>query len=638
MRNTRRINETVRPGDRDEDGKLKTPHTCYGLGANVVFSVRKMWQYGRVLIPLYLLAAITQSVVRYLWVFLGKFLIEIVQAQAGMTEKNLRPLAALTMFIAVVEILCICGNTVVMELAGCKSLYVRHRTLFELNEKTLKADYQTLEQPHILDMFQRARTAVNDDGRGIAVMLRRILTMGPVIVTLIVSFVTITVLDFRLIIILIVVMMLNYLSSLWSIRQDKLAYWDKISPIYRKQNYIERCTQDFDYAKDIRLFSMKDWLLKKQRKIMDEQEEKTHISRNLWLRHTCIYNTTGIIASGAMYYILITQVLHADIGIGDFTLYIGLCSAFSHSLSDFLWYLQDMQNASRQTDDFRTAMDFDMTEKGNYLDIKTLGDTYTFIFSNVSYRYEGAEDYAIRNLNLTFPAGQRLAVVGLNGAGKTTFIKLLLRLYDVTEGEILVNGINVKKFKKEEYYQLFSPVFQNVELFAFPMSENVSMRTPDKTDRERARENLIKAGLGEKVSGLKNGSETELLKIFREDGIDLSGGERQKLALARALYKNAPVMVLDEPTAALDALAEYELYQNFDRIISDKSAIYISHRLSSTRFCDAIAMFVAGRLVEYGTHDELLALGGEYAKMFAVQAQYYEEDSDDPLAEGRDER
>lgn len=619
---TKRKRDTVFPGERDEEGRLKTPHTCYGLVANIVYTFRKMWKYGRKIIMLVLLAAVTRSVVRYLWVFLGKFLIEIVQAQSGMMQKDLRPLFMLSGCIAVIEIVCICGNTIIMQMANSEILYIRHRTLNELSAKTLTADYQMLEQPHILDLFQRARIAAGEDA-GIGIMMRKILTMGSVIVTLIVSFVTITVLDFRLILMLFLVMMVNHLSSLWSIRQDKVKCWDKLSPIFRKRNYLDRCTQDFDFAKDIRLFSVKDWLLKKQREIMDEHEKKIHISRNLWLRHICIYNTTGIIASGAMYYILITQVLHADIGIGDFTLYIGLCGAFSQSLSDFLWYLQDMQHASRQMDDFRTAVDFDMGEKEYYLSMDTLGESYTFTFRNVSYRYEGAEDYAIRNLNLTFPAGQRLAVVGLNGAGKTTFIKLLLRLYDVMEGEILVNGINVKRFKKADYYKLFSPIFQNVELYAFPMSENVSMKSPGRTDKLRARECLIKAGLGKKLLSLKKGCETELLKIIDEDGIDLSGGERQKLALARALYKDAPIMVLDEPTAALDALAEYELYQNFDSIISDKSAIYISHRLSSTRFCDVIAMFVAGRLVEYGTHDELLARGGEYAKMFAVQAQYY---------------
>ncbi|MBP3579364.1 MAG: ABC transporter ATP-binding protein, partial [Lachnospiraceae bacterium] len=174
------------------------------------------------------------------------------------------------------------------------------------------------------------------------------------------------------------------------------------------------------------------------------------------------------------------------------------------------------------------------------------------------------------------------------------------------------------------YYKLFAPVFQNVELFAFPMAENVSMQSPENTDKVLARTCVDMAGMKEKVDGLEHGIDTELLKVVHEDGVDLSGGEKQKLALARALYKNAPVIVLDEPTAALDSLAEYELYQNFDKMIQEKSAVYISHRLSSTRFCDVIAMFVAGEMVEYGTHEELLAKGGAYAEIFEVQAQYYE--------------
>ena len=219
-------------------------------------------------------------------------------------------------------------------------------------------------------------------------------------------------------------------------------------------------------------------------------------------------------------------------------------------------------------------------------------------------------------------------MVGLNGAGKTTFIKLLLRLYDVTEGEILLNGIDIRRFKREEYYRLFAPVFQNVELFAFPMAENVSMKRPEDTDKARAEDCLIKAGMQEKLESLAKGVDTEVLKVLHDDGIDLSGGEKQKLALAKALYKNAPVMVLDEPTAALDALAEYELYKNFDEIIGNKSAVYISHRLSSTRFCDSIAMFKAGELVEYGTHEELLKQNGAYAEMYEIQAQYYKEGKD----------
>ena len=196
----------------------------------------------------------------------------------------------------------------------------------------------------------------------------------------------------------------------------------------------------------------------------------------------------------------------------------------------------------------------------------------------------------------------------------------------MTEGEILLNGTNINRFRRKEYFTLFAPAFQNVEIFAFPISENVSMKRPEETDCELAEKYLEQAGLADKLAELKDGVHTELLKVLHDDGVDLSGGEKQKLALARALYKDAPIIVLDEPTAALDALAEYRLYKSFDEMIGKKSAVYISHRLSSTRFCDNIAMFVAGKLVEYGTHEALLAKKGAYAEMFEIQAQYYKDE------------
>lgn len=222
--------------------------------------------------------------------------------------------------------------------------------------------------------------------------------------------------------------------------------------------------------------------------------------------------------------------------------------------------------------------------------------------------------------------GEKLAVVGLNGAGKTTMIKLLLRLYDPTEGAITLNGIDIRSFKREDYYKLFSPVFQDTEVFAFPISENISMDPAAITDNDKAYRCAIEAGLKERVDSLKKGILTELLKVVDDEGVDFSGGEKQKLSLARALYKGAPIVVLDEPTSALDALAEQKLYENFDKMTDSKSAVYISHRLASTRFCDHVAMFKDGSMIEYGTHDSLMEKAGEYAKMFNLQAQYYREE------------
>jgi len=253
---------------------------------------------------------------------------------------------------------------------------------------------------------------------------------------------------------------------------------------------------------------------------------------------------------------------------------------------------------------------------------------YKFQFEDVSFCYNGSDTYALKNINLTLEAGKRLAVVGLNGAGKTTFIKLLCRLYEPTKGRILLNGIDIKTYDLVSYQALLSPVFQEINLFAFPLSENVSMKTPELTDKDLALTCLGLAGLSEKIESLPNGIQTEMLKVLHEDGIDLSGGEKQKMALARALYKDAPIIVLDEPTAALDALAEYKLYMDFDKMIGNKTSVYISHRLSSTRFCHAIAMFKGGEIIEYGTHDELLTKDGEYASMFAMQAKYYKDNEE----------
>ena len=356
-----------------------------------------------------------------------------------------------------------------------------------------------------------------------------------------------------------------------------------------------------------------------------EKQNKMLYSRNLWIYNSIFAHGISMISQACVYTILIFSVIDRNMSIGNFTLYLGLSTTFSSALTQFLNSMGSFKERSMQVDDFRSFMDLKTDDETDCIPVPK-AEKYTFEFKDVSFQYDGAEDYALKHLTLTLEAGQKLAVVGLNGAGKTTFIKLLLRLYDVTEGMILLNGTDIRKFKRSEYYKLFSPVFQNVEIFAFPMAENVSMKRPGDTDRALSKACLIQAGMQEKLDSLSEGVDTQLLKVLHDNGIDLSGGEKQKLALARALYKNAPVIVLDEPTAALDALAEYNLYKNFNEMIGNKSAVYISHRLSSTRFCDSIAMFKAGEMVEYGTHDELLKAGGAYAEMFEIQAQYYKDE------------
>lgn len=253
---------------------------------------------------------------------------------------------------------------------------------------------------------------------------------------------------------------------------------------------------------------------------------------------------------------------------------------------------------------------------------------YEIEFRDVSFKYPGAEDYALRHVSMKFRVGERLAVVGQNGSGKTTFIKLLCRLYDPTEGVILLNGIDIRKYSYEEYIALFSVVFQDFQLMSFSLGENVAAAV--EYDTGRVLDCLGKAGFSERLKTLPKGLETMLNKDFDESGVQVSGGEAQKIALARALYKDAPFVILDEPTAALDPIAEMEVYTKFDEICGDKTAVYISHRLSSCRFCDQIAVFDEGSIVQFGTHDMLVSNeNGKYAALWNVQAQYYTEKTTD---------
>ncbi|MCH5258629.1 MAG: ATP-binding cassette domain-containing protein [Lachnospiraceae bacterium] len=255
---------------------------------------------------------------------------------------------------------------------------------------------------------------------------------------------------------------------------------------------------------------------------------------------------------------------------------------------------------------------------------KRSDNQYQIEFKNVSFRYPGREDWALKDFSLKLTVGEKLAIVGMNGSGKTTMIKLLCRLYDPQEGEILLNGVDIRKFKQADYLSLFSVVFQDYVLFPFQLGENVAINR--EYEANKVGTCLEDVGLRDRLADMENGIQTYLYKDYDDNGVEVSGGEAQKIAIARAVYKDAPFILLDEPTAALDPKAEYEIYTNFDKITGDKTAIYISHRLSSCRFCEKIAVFHEGRLIQTGTHEELLKdRDGKYYEMWNAQAKYYKE-------------
>jgi len=280
-------------------------------------------------------------------------------------------------------------------------------------------------------------------------------------------------------------------------------------------------------------------------------------------------------------------------------------------------------NEGQYAHDFFVFMDKDLGEKGGDL-AAIKEDTLEIEFKDVSFKYPKTDRYIFQHLNLKIEKGERLAIVGINGAGKSTLVKLMLGLFQVTEGEILINGSPLNSYNRLALWSMFSVVFQDINILAFNLKENIACRSYE-IDEERVREALDKVGLSDKVYSFEKGLDQMMLKIIEEDGALMSGGESQKLAIARALYKDANMVIMDEPTAALDALAEAEIYQDFSKLIKGKTAVYISHRLASTKFCDKIALFDNDGLCEYGNHTELMRKHGSYYKMFTVQGKYYRE-------------
>ena len=252
---------------------------------------------------------------------------------------------------------------------------------------------------------------------------------------------------------------------------------------------------------------------------------------------------------------------------------------------------------------------------------KRQDNRFSVEFINVSFKYPGADTYVIKDLNLKFVIGEKMAIVGKNGSGKTTFVKLLCRLYDVTEGCIKVNDVDIRKYDYKDYCALFSVVFQDFHMFAFPVGENIAAGS--EVDEELAVDAMKKAGLGERLSTLSDGLRTCIGKDYDENGVSFSGGEKQKLAIARAIYKDAPFVIMDEPTAALDPEAEAEVFEGFDKMVGKKTAIYISHRLASCKFCEDILVFDQGKVVQHGSHEELEKQEGLYRQLWNAQAQYY---------------
>lgn len=386
----------------------------------------------------------------------------------------------------------------------------------------------------------------------------------------------------------------------------------------------------YSSGKDIRLYGMAESLLGFRVNLKSEHHRLSMRLSWKWAALKAADVALSHVLKFCVYLILLYAALSGQITVGSIARYVScvmlLLAAASEAVSNVQRAIVNHTYLKR----YFSYLDIPNPMYQGSLTVEKRDDNEYFVeFRDVSFRYPNTESYALRHVNLKFRIGEKLAIVGRNGSGKTTFIKLMCRLYDPTEGQILLNGVDIRKYDYDEYMSIFSIVFQDFRLFGFRLGENVAAGSS--YDPQRAAHCLEQAGFGERLAAMPEGTDTFLYKEFDESGMEISGGEAQKVALARALYKDAPFLILDEPTSALDPVSEYEVYSSFNEIAGDKTTIYISHRLASCRFCDKIAVFDSGRIVQTGSHDTLLAdAGGTYHALWHAQAQYYTEENSFP--------
>lgn len=609
-------------------------HKEFGLFSNLKFVLKVMKKYSPILLFLLPVAAILSVGNRYTTAFLTKWIIDIITAKGTVLQ-----LIKVGIFFSVIFILLWNLNAWYNSQVETKCIIARLKLILEKNHITMTMPFIYTEEPDMLDCNQRASQAVGGNYQGVEGMMHVFFDFAGALGAVIAGLSIISTINYKIVILMIFIGLANFFFSNYANRWCKKNVWDPLAPWWRKRWYMDIALGDFSYAKDIRMFGLKKWLTKKFQEVNQIRYGYQKKNEHMWFWVTFASSTFWLLSQIIIYVYLIRCIINKTITIGNFTLYLSATSTFFECVMTMLNSINSFLHNSRYVDDFRSFYDneklrINLPETTQKKEILKPQKSYEFEFQNVSFKYPRAERYALQNISIKINAGERLAVVGLNGAGKSTFIKLLLRLYEPTEGKILLNGTDIQNYDINSYFDVFAPVFQEVNLFAMTFAENISMKAPDETDKELVKKTVIQSGLEEKLNSLEKGLDTQLLKVIYDDGIDLSGGQKQKLALSRALYKNAPVVVLDEPTAALDAIAESKLYSDFDKLIGGKTSIYISHRLSSTQFCNNVAMFKDGKLIEYGTHDSLIKQNGEYANMFKIQAQYYVENDENHNKDG----
>ena len=402
----------------------------------------------------------------------------------------------------------------------------------------------------------------------------------------------------------------------------------------RKMGYLTGKSMEPAAGKDIRIYKMADWLLKRYDRDLDGMNRTYYSIHNWYFIKNAAEALLSAVSNFAIYAYLVYLVLQGEMMVADFVLYFGFANSFSQLTFQALRQALSLGVIGNTFGSIRDYFDVDERRNGNNRIAeealeKIKKQAVTLELRDVSYTYPGQDKPVISHMNLKIEAGEKLALIGLNGAGKTTLVKLICGFYAPSEGEILLNNIPIEEFERQQYYSLLSVLFQDFTLLPTSVDENIASCIRENIDTDELQRALEDSGFAERYGRLAKGGESLLVRDIFKEAVDFSGGERQRLLFARALYKNAPLLILDEPTAALDPIAENEIYMKYGEVTKGRTSIYISHRLSSTRFCDRIVLLENGNIVESGTHEQLVESNGRYAQLFEMQSRYYKEQEEE---------
>lgn len=590
----------------------------YSIWQNLCFSVKLAWQTRKRVLLVCVVMAVIGVLLNLAELYIAPEILAKVETHASLTELLLN----------------IGGFTAALFLLNGLESYldtsrqpaeidVRKSIIRLIARKTCETSYPNIRDPKVLRLKEQASDATSSNGRAAEHIWRTLTELLKNLIGFAIYLMLLTNLNGVLILVVILTSAVGFFVTRY-INEWEVRHREEKEVCEKEISYFQQRAYALDFAKDLRIFGLGSWLRELQSKALRTYAAFVNRREKAYLWANVADVLMALLRNGLAYAFLIHQTLEKGLPASEFLLYFTAVSGFTSWVTGILSNFSKLHKESIALSRVQEYLHVDEPFKFAEGIEPPQADAYALTLEDVSFRYPGTEKDILTHVNLTIRPGEKLAIVGLNGAGKTTLVKLLCGFYDPTEGRVLLNGQDIRDFNRAKYYELFSAVFQQFSVMDVTIAETVA-QSVEGIDMEKVALCLDKAGLTEAIARFPEGVNTHIGREVYLDGVMLSGGQTQRLMLARALYKDGPILVLDEPTAALDPLAENDIYMKYNEMTTGKTSVFISHRLASTRFCDRILFIADGGIAEEGTHDELLALGGAYAKLFEVQSRYYKE-------------